>query len=193
MVQLTMESKQAIILCEPRVASRFLILEIFKKTGAHIGKTHNVDFQFFDNFEIIGIVRDPAETIASKVAMGHFLNYSSIPGENLKLQDDFNWQNFIDGYIDINEKIIQRASLIVTYKDIVENTETVVNEIIKKFNIVKNKGIGVDPSEIVSTNKYLVSSKESPEYKNVYARVLEQDLSEAYAIYNKAISLKPIY
>jgi hypothetical protein len=185
-----MESKRPIILCEPRVASRFLILEIFKKTGAHIEKTHNVDFQFFDNFEIIGIVRDPAETIASKVAMSHFLNYSSIPGANLKLQDNFNWQNFIDGYIDINEKIIQRASLIVTYKDIVENTETVVNEIIKKFNIVKNKEIDGDPSEIVSTDGYLVSSKESPEYKNVYARVLEQDLSEAYAIYNKAIGLK---
>jgi hypothetical protein len=187
-----MTSKQTIILCEPRVASRFLILEIFKKTGIRIEKTHNVNFQFLDNFKIIGIVRDPAETIASKVAMSHFLSYSSIPGANLKLQDNFNWQNFIDGYIDINEKIIQRASLIVTYSDIVENTETIVNEIIKKFNIVKNKEIDADPSEIVSTDGYLVSSKESPEYKNVYAKVLEQDLSKAYSVYNKALSLKII-
>jgi hypothetical protein len=44
--------------------------------------------------------------------------------------------------------------------------------------------------EIKSTKGYLVSSKESPEYKNVYAKVLEQDLSEAYNIYNKAIGLK---
>jgi hypothetical protein len=186
-----MEPKQPIILCEPRVASRFLILEIFKKTGTHIEKTHDVDFEFLDNFEIIGIVRDPAETIASKVAMSHFLDYSSIPGANLKLQDNFNWQNFIDGYIDINKKIIQRATLIVTYNDIVENTETIVNEIIKKFNIVKNQEIEYDLGmETKSTKGYLASSKESPEYKNVYAKVLEQDLSEAYDIYNKAIGLK---
>ena len=185
-----MKSKEPIILCEPRVASRFFILEIFKKTGIHIEKTHNVDFEFLDNFEIIGIVRDPVETIASKVAMSHFLDYSSIPNATLKLNDNFNWQNFIDGYIDINEKIIQRASLIVTYKDIVENTETIVNQIIKKFNIAENKEINGEPTEIVSTAGYLVSSKESPEYENVYAKVLEQDLSEAYNIYNKAIGLK---
>jgi hypothetical protein len=187
-----MEPKQPIILCEPRVASRFLILEIFKKTGTHIEKTHDVNFQFLDNFEIVGIVRDPAETIASKVAMSHFLNYSSIPNATLKLHDNFNWQNFIDGYIEINQKIIEKANIIITYKDIVENTEIIVDKIIEKFNIIKNEQIRYDPRmEIKSTtNGYLVSSKESPEYENVYAKVLEQDLSKAYDIYNKAIGLK---
>jgi hypothetical protein len=187
-----MESKEPIILCEPRVASRFFILEIFKKTGIQIEKTHDVNFQFLDNFEIVGIVRDPAETIASKVAMSHFLNYSSIPNATLKLSDNFNWQNFIDGYIEINQKIIEKANIIITYKDIVENTEIIVDKIIEKFNIIKNEQIRYDPRmEIKSTtNGYLVSSKESPEYENVYAKVLEQDLSKAYDIYNKAIGLK---
>ena len=189
-----MTPKRLIILCEPRVASRFLILEIFKKTGTDIEKTHNVDFEFLDNFEIIGIVRDPAETIASKVAMSHFLNYRSIPNAKLKLQDNFNWQNFIDSYIDITQKIIEKASFIVSYKDIVENTEATTNEIIKKFNIVKNEEMKYDPNnagmEIKSTEGYLVSSKESPEYKDVYSIILEQDLSEAYALYNKAANLK---
>jgi hypothetical protein len=187
-----MKSKEPIILCEPRVASRFFILEIFKKTGIQIEKTHDVNFQFLDNFEIVGIVRDPAETIASKVAMSHFFNYSSIPNATLKLHDNFNWQNFIDGYIEINQKIIEKANIIITYKDIVENTEIIVDKIIEKFNIIKNEQIKYDPRmEIKSiTNGYLVSSKESPEYENVYAKVLEQDLSEAYNIYNKAIGLK---
>ena len=187
--------KKLIILCEPRVASRFLILKILMKTGAHIKKTHDVNFKFLNNFEIIGILRDPAETIASKVAMSHFFSHDLISGDQVEIEDNFDWQNFINSYIDITQKIIEKASLIVTYKSIVDNSEAVVDKIIKKFNIEKNKVIKYDPGmeikdKIDLVDGYLVSSKTAPGYKNIYTKVLEQDLSEAYAIYNKAIGLK---
>ena len=126
--------------------------------------------------------------------MAHFFTHGLIDSNQVEVEDNFDWQNFINSYIDITQKIIEKASLIVTYKDIVENTKTVVDVIIKRFNIVKNNGIRYDPGLIENkldlANGYLVSSKTAPGYKNIYAEVLEQDLSEAYSIYSKAANFK---
>lgn len=173
-----------IILCSPRVASRYFAAAFQKKTGINIQKTHSPACQFLDNHSIIGIVRDPVETIASEISMGHFL-------QNTPLTDYINIDNFIQRYVDTNKKIIEIAQIILMYDNFIDNVADAVNLVVDKLKIVEVENPNYFPDKPIEDridpiNGYLVSSKTYSQYENIKAKILEYDLCEAYEIYEAA-------
>lgn len=176
-----------VILCTPRVASRFFAEAFQKEIGISLQKTHSSASPLLSKYEIIGIVRNPLDTIASIIAMGHFLH-------NTPIGDEINIDSFIKSYIDTNKAIIEKAKMIIMYDDLVEDVESVVKKVINKINISKPEyphyTIDKKIEDVVDPiNGYLVSSKTYKNYTLIKDKILEYDLLEAYEIYQTALDI----
>jgi len=183
----TMITNKAIILCSPRVASRFFADAFQKATGENIEKTHSPAYPFLDQYQIIGIVRDPLDTIASEVAMGHFLH-------NTPISDEINIESFVKRYIDTNKAILEKAKIIIMYDDLAKDVSSVVKKATSKINIEKpeypNYTTDRKIEDVIDPiNGYLVSSKTYKNYSFIKDKVLQHDLCEAYEIYQAAVEI----
>jgi hypothetical protein len=176
-----------IILCTPRVASRYFAAAFQKKTGIDIQKTHSPEYKFKDDHKIIGIVRDPLDSITSDIAMGHFL-------QNTPPNDEINIDGFIDRYIKTNKKIIEASKAILIYEDFTNNLDFALEKVVNKLDIQKPSVPNYIPyhtieDRIDSVNGYLVSSKTYSQYDSIKAKILQHDLCEAYEIYQAACEI----
>jgi hypothetical protein len=177
-------SRTPILLCYPRVASRFFTSAFEERTNVYIEKTHDPDYLFLPEHDIISIVRKPLDAIASEISMGHFLNKTP---ENDQIFVD----KFIERYVKINTVVLKKAKIILTYEDVIGNVDLAVERAIKTINIKKNKNTNKpNKTEIKDMfdplSGYLVSSKSYNQYEKIKEKVLGFDLSRANEVYDAA-------
>lgn len=177
-----------VILCTPRVASRFFSAALQRKTGINIEgtKTHDPNHNFLSTDAIIGIIRDPLDAITSEVAMVQFLK--DIP------EDHINIDIFIDRYVNVTKKIIEKSRVILVYEDMVKDIDNSVEKVISKVNIGTILNPEYEPfvpieDRIDKDNGYLVSSKTNKNYENLYKKVSTYNLTEANALYKVALDM----
>lgn len=178
-----------VILCSPRVASRFFSAALQRKTGLNIegSKTHDPNHIFLSTDAIIGIIRNPLDAITSEVAMVQFLR--DIP------EDTINIDSFIDRYVDVTKKIIEKSRVILVYEDMVKDVDNSVQKVLSKVNIGTVLNPRYEPfvpikDKIDPDNGYLVSSKTNEKYEYLYKKIsLSYDLTAANAIYEVALNM----
>lgn len=129
---------------------------------------------------LISILRDPIDVMASKLTMD--IHYER-DGKTLE------WC-FIEAkkqYLSFFHHIIKNASLLIKYEDLINNMDKVLEAISKNLGVPIVDGVvpqTVDKPDVF----HLASSKTSHVYQECYQFILQQDMSDFYEVYNKALS-----
>lgn len=212
--------KDWIIITVPRVGSHYLQERIFVHTNkALVLKYHEPVLQTWgyanpglldnsrfwsgldaNNLKVITIVRDPKDLLISDVAMGLYHHFTRNGLSESKFKDTFlyefdqnieeNLKNRVDKYSNDYSKLESLSSIIIDYNDLVsfpfEVTCFVANRIGIEIMTDEYKPVGLDK------NKFLVSSKNIPEYDIAKDILKDLDLSKFYEAYDK-IKSKCIY
>lgn len=177
-----MESRDMIILSTyPRSGSHLLAGHIrnkmpdlrysFTSTHKHIYEKGNY---------LISILRDPIDVMASKLTMDiHYERHDKT----------LEWC-FIEAkkqYLSFFDYITKNASLLIKYEDLINSMDKVIEAISKNIGVpIVDRVVPqtVDKPEVF----HLASSKTSPVYEECYQFILNQDMSDFYEVYNKAMS-----
>jgi hypothetical protein len=167
----------------PRVGSYYLQDRMLQHTGVYVKKYHNVKSN-----KMITIARDPADALASKLAMSVFYDKSNEIIEDIrsnKITKD------VEEYFDVVKKINPSKDFyaIIDYKDLIESPFEITVTLADTMGVaITNK----DYKENSVTDKpeisHIVSSKRIDEYKEIKDYVEKLDLSLLYNFYNKAIA-----
>jgi hypothetical protein len=144
-----------VLLTFPRCGSHYLQQLIYQKTGLFIRKTHHISE--VGNRHIISIIRSPEDTFRSMTTMKRFYTENKAMGIGVP----------IDSYVEFYEHLIDNASILVDYEDLVSKPDKVVAAIAKHLNLevmdVEYKDVLFDKPQ----HKYLVTSKKSDEYHKI--------------------------
>ena len=204
--------KDWVIITVPRVGSHYLQERIFVHTNKTlILKYHEPTMQKWgyanpgllengnrfwsgldmDNLKVITIARNPKDLIISDIAMA--LN------RNIKSKDEEFRENFlqsykqgidseriqdrVDKYTEDYVKLESLSSIIIDYNDLVSSPYEVTCAIANRIGveIITNEYKPVQ----LDKNKFLVSSKNIPEYEVAQKVVEKVDLSKFYEAYEK--------
>lgn len=125
------------------------------------------------------IIRDPAEAIASCVALDIFQKHVHT---DLSTKVD----SEIQEYISLTNHIINNVLVIFDFNDI-DRYEEMFDYLKTRFSFKKAPGLSL-PHE--KPEDHIYTSKDQPEYKAIVDEIKKKDLSALYDVYNKAIALK---
>lgn len=190
-----------VLLTYPRHGSHKLFFALEQQTDLIVFKTHSFEDIKETDF-VITILRNPLDTIISQITLEKFLNAQmseeNRESHNLNIKDD-DKNIAIDKatefcktqYINFYNLIAERADLVVDYRDLVEDVESIVQLICDRLDMTKNDVV-FDESKIVWQNSSLdqdifKSVKNSEHYEAVKSFVIEQDLLDAVNIYEKLL------
>lgn len=175
-----------VILCNARSGSRYLSKGISDITNKAIAKTHNPNYVPPKDVSVIGIIRNPLDTIVSNIAMAKYLNGHSpdISQNEIKLQSD--------RYIAMCDAIGKRSDLVVDFASITGKLKKLSSHIVDLFGLERIPASMIDQkqSQIVDIDGargYLVSSKTSNDYDSIRSEVVKFDLSNAESAYQKLL------
>lgn len=159
-----------VLLTFPRSGSHYLQQLIYQKTGLFIEKTHHISE--VNDRHIISIVRKPEDTFRSMATMKRFFDDDKHIGIGLPLKD----------YVDFYDYVIDHASILIDYDDLVSSPDKVVKAIAKRLNLEVNDMEYQDVLVDQPHYKHLVSSKTSEEYHKIDLSKFELfDCNMAYA------------
>jgi hypothetical protein len=161
----------------PRSGSWLFAKSLYQKTGFPINKFH---WKVVSDLTTISIVRDPIETILSKVAMETEDKKYELTKENA--------QNIINEYVNFYKYIEKNISIIIDYRDLVFNLDETILKISKLMGLKPLKDpIPVD--EIIDHPEigHWVSSKSLGNYDKISNMVKDLDFTGAYKIYIKLL------
>lgn len=144
-----------VLLTFPRSGSHYLQQLIYQKTGLFIEKTHHISE--VGNRHIISIIRKPEDTFRSIATMDRFFSGNKDIGIGLPLDD----------YCSFYDYLIDTASILIDYDDLVSAPEKVVKSIAKHLNLDVNDMEYQDILFDQPHYKHLVSSKTSDEYHKI--------------------------
>jgi hypothetical protein len=154
----------------------------------HLQTKNDLAIDLYD--EVITIVRNPYDAISSFVAMEiHY--FDSV--KNFYIDDR---ENFIKEYIlnRVNEynafhlKMMDKATIIISFEDLTSNTQDVINFIAKKLNIELKNNIVKDLVVNNEKLKFLKTSKNSEVYKDVANIINSLNLDNSLDIYNNLLN-----
>jgi hypothetical protein len=160
------------LLTYPRSGSHYLKELINQKTGTILKATHDKE-KVFDNY-IISIIRNPKDTLKSKYAMQAHYEADKI----------FNY--YSDDYHVFYKHLIDNASILINYNDLINETDKLIEYLFDYFNLVDNGSVYKTNLKDYEGSKYLVSSKTSDAYKNI--DMYQFDLTECNKIYDLCLS-----
>jgi hypothetical protein len=142
-----------------------------------IPKSHNC-WESQNNF-IITVVRDPMDTLVSWAAMR--MHY-----RNGKVNRDI-----VRQYCSTYKYLIKHADVILDYKELVDSPHDVTKNIINYMGLkTLFHAPKIKRNPDVPSLRYLVSSTSSEYYELAKQMLKDEDLSECYRLYEKALSLK---
>jgi hypothetical protein len=124
------------------------------------------------NSQVIGILREPEESIASYLVM---LNYL---GASLDIKE------LIKSYKLVYEYYLSNNCILILNEDLRDNPKEIINKIfepLEKFNVFNEKN-----SKKYPTEKYLKSSKTMSSYEQTLKEIKLINLSEIKLLYEKA-------
>ena len=168
----------------PRVGSFYLQDRILQHTGIHVKKYHS----FKDN-KMITIVRDPIDTLASKLAMTAAYDKNNETLNQIRNSKDNTVD--LDIYIDMLSKVAasEHTFIIIDYDDLVNSpfeTTLVLADIMNLPIITKDYKEG--SIREYPENSHILSSKKVAEYQEIRSYVEGLDLSLLYDFHNKALA-----
>jgi hypothetical protein len=207
--------KDWVIITVPRVGSHYLQERIFVHTDkALVLKYHEPIIQKWgyatskfidqekhwwsgldtDNLKVITIARDPKDLLVSDIAMGINQELNRKEESTPELRDTYlqfyrynfeekKLKNRVDKYTNDYLKLESLSSIVIDYDDLVSFPFEVT------CFITDRMGIEIKTDQYQKTNldknKYLVSSKNIPEYDVAKEIVNDLDLSNFYEAYDK--------
>jgi hypothetical protein len=149
------------------------------KTGLILDKTHS-PLENISNRVSIAIIRNPQNSIASNLSMGHYYN---LIGEDLDLEIS----SQASVYTELYKKMLKEVDIVFTYDYLISNPDKVVEKISKIADININEAVR-DPSVLdIGVTQYLPTSKSHEGYQKIYNRIVSTDLSEADKIYKAVL------
>jgi hypothetical protein len=122
--------------------------------------------------QVIGILREPEESLASYIAM---LNYF---GAAIDVKE------LIESYQLVYKYYLSNNCILILNKDLRNNPKEIINKIFEplgRFNVFNE-----EKSKQLPKENYVKSSKEIAEYKEIVQEISSMDLSEIRLLYKKA-------
>jgi hypothetical protein len=164
------------LLTFPRSGSVIFIL----LTNIKIIRTHSVASLSGVATPIIGIVKDPIESLASYLSMLDYLNPDRNNDARIRFLDQKKWINL---YKEVYSYYLQDNCFLILNSDLQENPEKTIDALFKNFNMagVFNKTGGKIPKV-----NYLPTSKITKEYPKRLEELKKINLKNLYTLYNKA-------
>ena len=164
--------KSIVIITYPRSGANYLQSLIFQYSGQHIQFTHSIESPASI---VIGIVRDPFESMHSAVVMRKHYN----PDEG------FN-KTYNKQYIDIYNFLYKNANIVVDYQDIINFPDQVTKIICDILKFPKRSPRYQFSLSNNQDSSYLISSKTSPKYQEKHFDV--ENIQDCYEPYRKLLS-----
>ena len=162
----------------PRSGSWFFARSLYEKTGFPINKFH---WKIISELTTISIVRDPIETIISKVAMETEAKRYELTKENA--------QNVINEYVDYYKYIEKNISIIIDYRDLIFNLEETILKVSSLLGLkLLENPISLDKSVDHPEIGHWVSSKNLSGYDKISSMTKDLDFKDAYKIYTKLLN-----
>lgn len=150
-----------------------------------IETTHLLKNKNYDH--IITLVRDPIYSIASFVAMNCYFDKTIKPSDQTAIIKYCKWAKL--KYIGTYEEMIKECDTFISYHELINNPDDVIEKISNKLNIKINDNI-FNQSLITDkpSNKHLISSKNT-EYYDISLKLVSEvlGLDEADNLFNIAI------
>jgi hypothetical protein len=171
---------EARIVCYPRSGSTFLGRYIEQRTKKDIKKSHT--FDIIPGHKIVGVFRNPTDSIASFVAMAkHYVK-------------KIDYEKMIDGqiteYNQMMEFLVSNADIMVNYESLTKESESVVTKVCKALNIdILYNFPYVDQIEDILQDNFLKTSRNLDSYKKIIERVSKSDLKSSFELHSLALSL----
>jgi hypothetical protein len=136
-----------------------------------MSRTHDPK-EIIDKSQVIGILREPEESIASYMTM---LNYLGAPIDAKQL---------IESYAVVYKYYLSNSCILILNEDLKNNPKEIINKIFEplgRFNVFNE-----EKSKQVPTKNYLKSSKNMPFYEQTLKEIKSINLSEIKLLYKKA-------
>lgn len=173
-----------IITCYPRSGSTFLDFYFQLRFGKNIARDHV--YRKKKNYSIIGIVRDPIESISSCIAMQEHYYEDYVVDKSSIVKE-------IREYAEASRFLISKAAIIIECDRLSLDPENEMLRISKKFkiDIVSDEPYQINLVEN-SDWSFLPSSKGLPRHTEIKSMLSEYDLSECYELYNTLNELSVI-
>jgi hypothetical protein len=188
-----------IFITYPRSGVNFITKAIEQQTGHEIQYQHSFNVGEWVGFRdreidesedyIINIVRDPMESMASWISMQYEINDTPLLNNGhekmLKAKSIPKYTNMYRKLLDLNNVVF------INYQDFNE-IDKLLFKLYEILNIKTIKNEFVDKHSINNENmklgdKYLISSKNTSTYLKVLDSLKDQDLSQCYELYYKAL------
>jgi hypothetical protein len=164
-----------------RNAGNFLVHKMHYETGANIQYTHTL----VEDDIIINIVRDPLDSIASKISLNQTIIFDIEKEKYIKYATD----ELITYYTGIYDVLLKSKNkvIFIKYEDI--NNPLLFNKLYKMLNlsiITREADFNFTESSKLIKD-YQITSKQNHNYENIKNTLLKLDLSKCYDSYYKAL------
>jgi hypothetical protein len=146
-----------------------------------IEQTHSVSDIKTQEYGVIGIVRDPIESLTSYVAMLDYFNKPIIPEYNSVFEEKQRW---IDHYKEVYSYYVNSKCFLILNEDLRNYPEKTVNGILEKFNLFNS--FNKTNSKNLPDGQYIPTSKNTKNYAKIMKMFKEENLEELYTLYNMA-------
>ena len=189
-----MNKNTPILLTFPRSGSNYFTNYFYQSSSKLILKFHEYqDIEYFldinndviENFNIVTIARNPADTIKSSVTMSANIK-KNLTKEDIKEMID----ETKDKYKLFYENNVSRINYVIDYETLLSNPKKVIEDFGYLFKIKTNKIKYTDNLIDNEPSGYIVSSKNKKHYDYVENIVSISDLDECLKLYKSVLSSK---
>lgn len=142
------------------------------------------ELYFNKDREIITIIRDPLDSIASMVSMEHnfFPEYPIKKFINKRIKE----------YIEYYQYFNSQASYIIDYKTLIEDPDSVASFFSKILNVKQRRISYIDNTLDRPDRNHVKTSRQLKHYDKIRELVANSNLDECYLIYSKLLDKKSI-
>lgn len=155
---------------------------LLRQQGYSINSSHNTA-DFLDKKNVISIVRNPVDSVASATAMVDFYKkengYGIIPQMLKKYEETYAW-------------LLENATYIISYEDLTNDPKNTIEHFLDYFSLKRSEvNYNLNLSMDDPSQGYLVSSKNVDSYKDALEYTKTDSLVEdAKEIYQKLLFSK---
>jgi hypothetical protein len=164
-----------------RNGGNFLIHKIYHETGANIAYTHTL----VEDDIIINIVRNPLDSISSRISMNQTINFDIKKEDYIK----YTKSEWIPYYKKVYEVLLKSKNkvIFIKYEDL--NNPLLFNKLYQILNlsIINHKKDFNFMESSKPIKNYQITSKHNPNYENIKNTISELDFSPCSTLYNEAL------
>jgi hypothetical protein len=173
----------AVIACYPRSGSTYLGKLFEQRTLRHAKKTHSL--QIDEDTTVIGIFRDPAESISSFISKSVNMSKKHIPIENLDENGPIahhanNYQNHLRFLID-------RSNCLIEFSSFIKDPEACISRLSDFLNVeIVRLDEFIDDMDESRVDSFIKTSKTLDNYQKISDLVGRASLDKCYELFQEA-------